>query len=123
RNGGWRQMRGCIPASLAGHGRKKKMIAAPLSFPHDDPARLLGEPLFLREVEWELARATRRGPGTRSAGSGCLAYLEFNEPAQRRGPWGERDEEEVARQVALLLRADARRLEIAGRDAERRKAT
>lgn len=76
----------------------------------DQQSGLLADKLFTAQARREIQRAERGG------GGGCLAYLRLAELEQLREQIGPRVEAEVAKQMARLITASARPLDLAGRD-------
>ncbi len=94
-----------------------KIARPPLSadlLPRERQTGLLGERPFLRATGRELER------GAKTHRPGQVAYLALDELPGLRGVIGHRSEEQIARQVADLIGADARPLDAAGRDEEGR---
>jgi cellulose synthase/poly-beta-1,6-N-acetylglucosamine synthase-like glycosyltransferase/CheY-like chemotaxis protein len=83
---------------------------------HEPETGLLTEHRFSEELTREVARAARGGP------QGHLAYLYLDELPRLRDRFGSRTEAEIAKQVTVLVLADARPLAILGRDHEGRFA-
>src|SRR6266849_2136414 len=88
--------------------------------PRDRQTGLLSERRFREELQREIARAKRGGRVPTAGGCGCLAYLDLEELPRVRERFGRRAEAEIAKQAAELIRSDAGRLELAGRDKEGR---
>ncbi len=94
--------------------RVRSKVARPPSpretLPQDRQTGLMSARRFGEEAAREIDRAGRGGV------SGCLACLELDEVPRLRERLGARVEAEIARQVAALVRTDAARLDLAGRE-------
>lgn len=82
----------------------------------DRSTGVLSGPMFAEEVRRESLRAGRGGA------PGCVAWLRIDEMAQLQQQFGARTVSGLARQVADVIGAYARPLDVLGRDAERADA-